>query len=290
LPKLIALLDPLPSSTGPNPEFDEVNFVPASDALQEIMASSAFASGTGSKTVTEPLLLWLDTWGGHIVRAMLEGTPPRFVCLLFMILTTAVGMSDATSHSLCKLLVALGDHSTSYLATNLSSPLPVSASSSYPSLVALGTKTRAQLVQAYLQLVLGYTSLPGWYGVDEDESELMLGFWYLFQEALWAADYDEEEDDFSAHSDSGRAAGSGFLKPPGSMERASSAPVQSTAGLLSAGSTATEAGGKGVEQQQWAVARAVYAEAVKALRKKVVWPPREVLSGWTKDAKDKFKV
>ncbi|EJD43963.1 ARM repeat-containing protein [Auricularia subglabra TFB-10046 SS5] len=73
------------------------------------------------------------------------------------------------SHALCKLLAALGDHSVAYLAARLSEPR----------------------VQAFLRLVLGYQALPGYFGADEDESELVLPFWYLLQEALWNADTPE---------------------------------------------------------------------------------------------------
>lgn len=41
---------------------------------------------------------------------------------------------------------------------------------------------------------MAYTALPGYYGVDEEESEMTLGFWYLFQEALWSSDPDYESD------------------------------------------------------------------------------------------------
>lgn len=41
---------------------------------------------------------------------------------------------------------------------------------------------------------MAYTALPGYYGADEDESESTLGFWYLFQEALWAGDPDYDSD------------------------------------------------------------------------------------------------
>jgi hypothetical protein len=34
-----------------------------------------------------------------------------------------------------------------------------------------------------------FTALPGRYGVDEEESERVLGFWYLLQEALWAIEF-----------------------------------------------------------------------------------------------------
>lgn len=73
---------------------------------------------------------------------------------------------------------------------------------------------------------------------------MTLGFWYLFQEALWSTDYGSE----------------------GGADEA----VEGTAGLSKA------------EQELWAVAKAVYAEAVRALRTKVVWPAAPVLSGWTK--------
>jgi importin-13 len=43
--------------------------------------------------------------------------------------------------------------------------------------------------KSFLRLMLGYTGLPGYFGVDEDESELCLAFWYLLQEALWTVDF-----------------------------------------------------------------------------------------------------
>lgn len=42
---------------------------------------------------------------------------------------------------------------------------------------------------------MAYTGLPGYYGVDEEESETTLGFWYLFQEALWSCSPELDEDD-----------------------------------------------------------------------------------------------
>lgn len=59
-------------------------------------------------------------------------------------------MADETSHSFCKLLLALGDHSSEYLVSHMDD-------------------TR---VQTYLRIVLGYSGFPGWYGVEEDESEV----------------------------------------------------------------------------------------------------------------------
>lgn len=41
---------------------------------------------------------------------------------------------------------------------------------------------------------MAYTALPGHYGVEEEESEMTLGFWYLFQEALWGGDLEYDSD------------------------------------------------------------------------------------------------
>jgi hypothetical protein len=148
------------------------------------------------------------------------------------------GYVDSISHSLCKLLVAVGDHSTSYLAANLASLTPLTNTH----------KTKAQLVQTFLKFLLAYSSLPGYYGADEDESEMALGFWYLFQEALWSVDYNFEEesdaDDYGAR--------------PLLDEQAEK------------------------EAQQDLVAKALYSELVQVLLRKVVWPPAAVLDGWAK--------
>ena len=100
----------------------------------------------------------------------------------------------------------------------------------------------AHLVQTFLRLLLAYTALPGYYGADEEESEMTLSFWYLFQEALWGSDYgfDVAED-----GDAGNEA----------AER---------------------------ERDMMPVARAVYMELVAVLRRKVVWPPVPVFNGWAK--------
>ncbi len=63
----------------------------------------------------------------------------------------SVSAIDEISRGLCKLLVALGDHSVTYIASHLSS----------------------KPVQTFLRVFLGYTGFPGWYGVDEEESEVL---------------------------------------------------------------------------------------------------------------------
>ncbi|KAH9912340.1 ARM repeat-containing protein [Epithele typhae] len=212
IPQLLGLMVPTVESP---PDYDEATFVGASDALQEVLSSSALADGMGPKTLTEPLLLWLDRYGGAIVQATVDG-----------------GFVDGVSHNLCKLLVALGDHSAMYFATNIAAPARVS-----------------HLVQTFLRLLLAYTALPGFYGADEEESEMTLGFWYLFQEALWNSDYgfDVAED-----GDAGNE-------------------------------------GEERERDMMPVAKAVYTELVSVLRRKVVWPTKATLATWTRDQRDKYQ-
>ena len=205
IPLLIPLLDP----SFP----DDSIFIAASDVLQEITSKSPLSDGSGSKTLTEPLLVWFDVVGNRIMES-----------------TLATNEVSPISHSLCKLLVALGDHSASYIAVNISSSTPVSMNS---------PTTKGHLTQNFLRLLLAYTGLPGYYGVDEEESEMTLGFWYLYQEALWSTNYYFED---------------------GNEERSSVPP---------------DTGG---EAQEVLMAKAVYSELVKVLRRKVVFPPTG--SGW----------
>jgi hypothetical protein len=84
------------------------------------------------------------------------------------------------------------------------------------------TPTKGHLVLTFLKLLLSYTLLPGYYGADEEESEMVLGFWYLFQEVIWSTNYyiDPDEDGgFGFGSGSGKAAG-GVDMDAGSMCKA----------------------------------------------------------------------
>ncbi|KAI6014180.1 armadillo-type protein [Pisolithus marmoratus] len=219
IPLLILLLNP----PTPDVELDSDVFTLASDTLQEIMSRSPLAAGAGTATLTEPLLLWLDVWGTRILQS-----------------STSSEELDGVSHSLCKLITTLGDHSNTYFASNITSH----------KLVPGSQQTRSHLIQGFLRLLLSYTGLPGYYGVDEEESEMTLGFWYLLQESLWSVDFDED----------------------GEGEDVSSSPLVVE------------------EQNRMAVVHAVYAELVKVLRRKVAWPPPNVLASWTKDQAEKFQV
>ncbi|KAG6844170.1 hypothetical protein H0H87_009289 [Tephrocybe sp. NHM501043] len=219
VPLLISLLN----------QSDNELFDAAADAIQEIMTKSALSDGSGSRTLTEPLLIWIDSRGSNIVDATLQSNHV-----------------DEISRSFCKLLAALGDHSAAYLAANLASSTPVVPSAPPPGATPLPTKTRGELIQTFLRLLLAYTGLPGYYGEDEEESELTLAFWYLFQEALWSTDYYIEEGDASESSNI-----------------------------------------DGSEEVQ-AMAKLVYIELVKVLRRKVAFPGKG--SGWSKDQVEKFQV
>lgn len=95
--------------------------------------------------------------------------------------------------------------------------------------------------------MLAFTGLPGYFGVDEDESEMTLGFWYLFQEALWGTDYHIEDGEGDV----------GEYAEPGSVPYVDAR-----------------------EKEQVRVAKAVYIELVQVLRRKVAFPPPG--SGWSK--------
>jgi hypothetical protein len=75
VPLLIDLLNPLPQANREaRVEFDSSVFVPATEALEEVMSKSVLSDGSGSKTLTEPLLVWCERWGGTIIEITSEGT------------------------------------------------------------------------------------------------------------------------------------------------------------------------------------------------------------------------
>ena len=170
-------------------------------------------------------------------------------CTIVHLTCSTDGFVDDVSHSLCKLLAALGDHSAMYFAKNIAAPAHVAAPAHpLPFALPAPLPTVAHLVQHFLRLLLAYTALPGYYGAEEEESEMTLSFWYLFQEALWNTDFgfDVAED-----GDAGNEA----------EER---------------------------ERDMMPVARAVYTELVAVLRRKVVWPPRPVLDTWARGEYSRF--
>lgn len=102
--------------------------------------------------------------------------------------------------------------------------------------------SRGHLVQKCLYLLLRFTGLPGYYGVDEEASEMTLGFWYLFQESLWSVEYEDQTEDQDG--------------------------IPSLVDVK--------------EKEQWAVVNAVYVQLVEVLRRKVVWPDQRTLGHWAR--------
>ncbi|KAG8959657.1 hypothetical protein FRC03_007658 [Tulasnella sp. 419] len=139
----------------------EEAFISASDVLQEVLTKSSMADGKGTQILTIPLLSWVETQGSLILQESLN-----------------TGSADEMSHSFCKLLLALGEHSATYIATNILEPQ----------------------VQTFLRVLLGYSGFPGWYGIDEDESEMTLPFWYLLEEAILESDYTADSDESRWHT------------------------------------------------------------------------------------------
>lgn len=70
IPLLITLMSPL--QLPPISEFNEDEFILASDALQEVLSRSALSDGAGTKALTEPLLVWCERYGGIIVEQTLQ--------------------------------------------------------------------------------------------------------------------------------------------------------------------------------------------------------------------------
>ena len=90
--------------------------------------------------------------------------------------------------------------------------------------------------------------MPGYYGVDEEESEMTLSFWYLLQESLWSVDYVED----------------------GAVDA-----LQDWAESL--GTNAEE---KAPEEDRGAIAQnaaiPIYMALVQVLKRKATWPPKAV--------------
>lgn len=51
---------------------NESTFIGASDVLQEILSSSLLSEGAGTKTLTEPLMVYLEQNGMLIVKQTVE--------------------------------------------------------------------------------------------------------------------------------------------------------------------------------------------------------------------------
>jgi hypothetical protein len=151
-------------------------------------------------------------------------------------------------HSFCKLIVSIADHSTPYITKHLSEPP----------------------VQTLLNLLLTFTSLPGYFGVDEEESEITLSFWYRLQEEIWNTDYNLREHHSYADDE---------------LDQSDLFAVAAVAAGTTSDKALTAEG-----EVLWKLSQNVYRELIKYLKVKVTWPPKEQLQRWMKDQKQKFVV
>lgn len=197
---------------------NESTFVGASDVLQEIMTNSSFTYGVNIKSLTVPILNYLEVGGAAIVQRMLE-----------------VGEVGEIEHSLCKLLVAVGEHSSGYIASHI----------------------QTQRVKTFMRLLLSFSAMPGYYGVDEEESEMTLMFWCDLQETLWST-IDRADEAEDTYVDWAEAAGEVDMGEDG--ERTPHVPYFYDPG----------------------VAGPIYTELVQSFKRKVAWPPKEELVRWPK--------
>lgn len=229
----------------------------------------------GKKVLTEPLLSWISTTGKQIVEASNAERAPNQI-----------------SNSLCKLMCTLGDHSNTYIARKLVPPIkPLMHRTS--SNISSGAHTPNieidPKVQEFLRLLLIYTGFPGWYGIDEEESELTLNFWYLLQESLWEIggvyeNDDEEELNWAdvlnlQTSEALRDA----VKGPGEQE------VVDVDQMQSEDIQTPLAGGPLVGENKMddgmVIPRLLYGDVISALKKKITWPtPAEMQASGAWDA------
>lgn len=137
--------------------------------------------------------------------------------------------------------------------------------------------------------MLLYTGFPGYYGVDEEDSEATLGFWYLLQESLWEvveAGNDEDELDWVAmvNSQSDFAIRQAVKHIEGEAEMVED-DDDAVLGLMSATAegVAPDAGPKVPKEPD--MAQLLFAEVVNVLRRKVTWPKKsEMIDSGTWDA------
>ena len=98
--------------------------------------------------------------------------------------------------------------------------------------------------------MLAYAGLPGYFGMNGEESELTLQFWYILQEALWTTDFYQDGANAIADDVSDPSQG-----PDGTVAPTRPSP-------------------------QVEVTKAVYRELVQVLRRKVAFSPSG--NGWSK--------
>ncbi|KIM23910.1 hypothetical protein M408DRAFT_248853 [Serendipita vermifera MAFF 305830] len=255
-------------------------FVPTSSVLQDILTTSSLSSGAATKTLTEPLLAWLSTTGHTIVdSARAEGHP------------------NDLSSSLCKLLCALGDHSNAYIAKSIvqvSKPagnLPSTATSSISNGLASKSQTDAH-VQEFLRCMLIYTGFPGYYGIEEEDSEATLGFWYLLQESLWEVVEIGNEDDEEDNLDWVAMANSHSIRNAVRQASGEAEMVEDdddlTPALMSPHDDERPPSLKAPKEPD--MAQLLFTEVVSILRRKITWPKKSEMADWDAEQRENFGI
>ncbi|TRM55474.1 armadillo-type protein [Schizophyllum amplum] len=292
---------------------DADTFTSIASALAEILSRApAYQNGAGSRTLTEPLLLWLDGSGSRLVDRIVRASN-----------STAGGDDEdlddeVPTRALVDLLAALGEHSVEYIARWVASARVVGGG-----VMEAPVRTRGELVQNFLSTVLALTVLPydGEGRMSPDATgnslsvagsstdgnpfsatasitpavsptasipaatlfddaggvrgEALLAFWYQLQEEVWSVDWDEDGGD-----------GEGDAR--GLEEAAWRDAHRAVPSFAPTSPTSSN-----VDQEQTralSAVRAVYGRLVRALRAKVVFPPRAETGEWMKDQVDRFKT
>ncbi|KAL1742231.1 armadillo-type protein [Schizophyllum fasciatum] len=281
---------------------DADTFTAAASALSEILSRApAYQNGAGSRTLTEPLLLWLDGPGRRLVnRVVREAAYELAGDAANGMIDAGDGAGDADdevpTRAFVELLAALGEHSVEYVARWVASARVVMSTQAF---AGTSPRTRGELIQHFLGVVLSLTVLP--YDVEggplrgpiavgatalvpsaaifDDaggvRGEALLAFWYQLQEEVWSIDW---EEDAEVEGDGARDIEEAAWRD-GHRAAASFAPTSPTS--------------NNIDQEQTralAAVRAVYGRLVRALRAKVVFPQGAETGGWMKDQVDRFKT
>ncbi|KAJ1975437.1 hypothetical protein H4R33_006655 [Dimargaris cristalligena] len=184
-------------------------------------------------TVTQRFLVWLDTpWLRDAVQ------------------TTIADTDEDAARVLCNLLLAFAEGFTDFILTQLQHPA----------------------INNLLEYLLRYTDYPGYFGHDQEISELPLNFWYLFQEGIADFDMDSHDPDpFTLIPSTGDLAGSYREANP-----AVGAPLPPS--------------GSATGQLPMVAIRAFFRNLVHTLTGKLVYPPLAEWASWPKDIRERFRA
>ena len=100
----------------------------------------------------------------HYERSLCEGLLPRLTSsrMVGKFKSALENESTSTIQGICKLMIAFGEHFTSYIIEHVES----------------------EPVQILLQIIIQCSDFPGYFAEDEDVSDLTLNFWFILQDTL----------------------------------------------------------------------------------------------------------